>query len=182
MEVKTLDDLYVESLQDLYSAESQLIEALPKIAEAVETEELRDAVLEHLEQTKEQANRLEMILRDLGEDPGGTECKAMKGLLEEGKELMKTVEKGPVCDAALIGAAQKVEHYEIAGYGTARTFASLLGRDEDVEALQMTLDEEAQADSTLTDLAEGIVNDQAAEADDEDSNSESSSQTKAAGQ
>ena len=163
MEVKDFDSLYVEGLRDLYSAEKQLIKALPKMAKAATTAKLKTAVEKHLEVTKGQVERLDTIFSDLKESPEGHECKAMKGLIEEGDELMKEVESGPVLDAALIGAAQKVEHYEMAGYGTSRTFAELLGKTKHVKLLQLTLDEEGDTDRELTRLAEGLVNEKAAE-------------------
>lgn len=163
MEVKSLDKLYVDGLRDLYSAEKQLVKALPKIANAATTTKLKDAVEDHLKVTKGHVDRLEKIFTDLDESPHGHECVAMKGLIEEGDELLKEVEPGPVLDAAIIGAAQKVEHYEIAGYGTSRTFAELLGRSEHAELLQQTLDEEGETDKELTRLAEGLVNEKAAE-------------------
>lgn len=163
MEVKSLDKLYVDGLRDLYSAEKQLVKALPKIAKAATTTKLKSAVEKHLEVTKGQVDRLEKIFTELDESPEGHECVAMKGLIEEGDELMKEVEPGPVLDAAIIGAAQKVEHYEIAGYGTSRTFAELLGKPKHARLLQQTLDEEGETDKELTRLAEGLVNEKAAE-------------------
>lgn len=163
MEVKNLDGLYVDGLRDLYSAEEQLVAALPKVAEAVSIDKLRKAIENHLETTKTHIDRLEKIFEGLGESPKGHTCVAMKGLIKEGSELMESVEEGPVRDAALIGAAQKVEHYEISGYGTSRTFAQLLGYDDHAEILQKTLDEEGATDKELTKLAEQLVNEKAAE-------------------
>lgn len=163
--IKTLSDLYIESLRDLYSAETQIVEALPKMAKAVEDEELRAGFEEHLKQTKGQIERLDNIFKELNEKPTGHTCEAMKGLLKEGEELMKTVKEPSVLCAALIGAAQKVEHYEISGYGTARTFARLLGYEEQADLLQETLDEEAETDEKLTDLAESMINEEAAQTD-----------------
>ena len=154
--------MYTDGLRDLYSAETQLTKALPKIAEAVESPKLQAAVKDHLEVTKNQKQRLETIFEDLGEKPSGHVCKAMQGLIEEGSELIDKVEAGPVRDAALIGAAQKVEHYEIAGYGTMCAFAKLLGLDEHAELLNQTLEEESETDEKLTSLAEGGVNEKAA--------------------
>lgn len=153
-----MEDLYLESLRDLFSAESQLIEALPKVADKVSDSKLQKTVLEHLEVTKNQRQRLEQIFDELGQDPEGHECAAMKGLIEEADELMKDVKDPEVLDAALIGAAQKVEHYEMSGYGTARTFAQILGHDGHAELLQSTLDEERDADSTLTRIATSGIN------------------------
>jgi ferritin-like metal-binding protein YciE len=163
MKSEGFDQLYVECLRDLYSAERQLIEALPKVAKAASVDELANAVQEHLRETQQQLQRLQQIFDDLEEDPEGKECAAMKGLIEEADEIIEEEEEGPVRDAGLIGAAQKVEHYEIAGYGTARTFARRLGRDHDAELLQQTLDEESATDIKLTELAEGLVNEMAAE-------------------
>ncbi|MBS1715473.1 MAG: ferritin-like domain-containing protein [Armatimonadetes bacterium] len=158
MPVKSMEDLYVESLRDLYSAESQLVKALPKVADTVSDPKLRDTVLAHLEVTKGQKVRLEQIFAELGEDPEGHECAAMKGLIKEADELMGDVKDPEVLDAALIGAAQKVEHYEMSGYGTARTFAQMLGHDGHADLLQSTLDEEKEADSVLTRIATNGVN------------------------
>lgn len=163
--IKTLSDLYIESLRDLYSAETQIVEALPKMAKAVQDEELRAGFEEHLKQTQGQIERLDTIFKELDEKPTGHTCQAMKGLLKEGEELMETVKEPTVLSAALIGAAQKVEHYEISGYGTARTFARLLGYEEHADLLQETLDEEAQTDEKLTDLAESMINEEAAQTD-----------------
>jgi ferritin-like metal-binding protein YciE len=158
MAMDSLKDLYVEELKDLYSAENQLLKALPKMARKASSPDLRAAFEEHLGQTERQVNRLEKIFKGLGEKPTGKTCKAMKGLVEEGKEIIEEKGDGSVLDAALIGAAQKVEHYEIASYGTARTFASMLGEEDAVELLQQTLDEEGATDKKLTALAESLVN------------------------
>jgi ferritin-like metal-binding protein YciE len=166
MKVGTLHDLYVDELKDLYNAENQLVKALPKLAQAASAPELRTAFEEHLEQTRGHVQRLEQIFKKLDVSPKGKKCKAMEGLIEEGKEVMDDVEP-PVLDAGLIAAAQRVEHYEMAGYGCVRTFASLLGYDDAAELLQETLDEEGAADKKLTELAETIVN---VEADTLDSN------------
>jgi len=152
----TLQDLLVSELKDLYSAENQLLKALPKMAKAATSEDLKAAFEKHLEQTKTHAERLEKIMEELGESPKGKTCKAMKGLIEEGSETISEDAEDFVKDAALIGAAQRVEHYEIAGYGTARTFAQTLGHDEIAEILQKTLDEEGETDQALTDLAKDI--------------------------
>jgi len=152
-------------LKDLYNAENQLLKALPRMAKKAASPDLRAALEQHLGQTEGQVNRLERIFKKLGEKPTGKTCKAMKGLVEEGKEIIDKDGDESVLDAALIGAAQKVEHYEIASYGTARTFASLLGEEEAVEALQKTLDEEAAADKKLTALAESLVNPEASNAE-----------------
>jgi len=164
MKLQSLHDLYVEELKDLYSAESQLIKALPKMAKAASNESLREAFGEHLDVTKQQLERLEQIFEGLGKSPKGKKCVAMEGLIEEGSELIaqkKDIDP-EVLDAALIGAAQKVEHYEIAGYGTVRTYAKLLGEDDAAELLQETLNEEAETDEKLTALAESEINLEAA--------------------
>lgn len=166
MKMENLHDLYVEQLQDLYDAEQQLIKALPKMAQAATSEELRSGFEEHLEQTKQQAQRLERIFEELGEDAKGEKCKGMEGLIKEGTEVIENNElPAEVKDAALIAAAQRVEHYEIAGYGTVRTYANLLGEDEAAELLEQTLEEEKEADQLLTEAAESI-NVQAEEGDD----------------
>jgi ferritin-like metal-binding protein YciE len=163
MEMEDLRDLYVEELRDLYSAEKQLLKALPKMAKAATNEELAQGFEEHLEQTKGHVDRLEQIFEELGKKPTGKVCKAMQGLIEEGKELMSEDASEEVMDAGLIAAAQRVEHYEIAGYGTVRTFAKVLGEREAMKLLQQTLEEEAQTDKKLTKLAESTINLEAAQ-------------------
>ncbi len=158
MKINTLQDLYVEELRDIYNAETQLVKALPKVAQAATSDELRTAVEDHLEQTKEQIERLDQIFESLGAASKGKKCKAMEGLLEECSELLEEDIAEPVLDAALIAACQRVEHYEIAVYGTLATFAKLLGRDEDADLLGQTLDEEKEADEMLTDIAESTIN------------------------
>jgi ferritin-like metal-binding protein YciE len=158
MALKSLHDLYVNELKDLYNAENQLVKALPKMAKAANSAALREAIEEHLEVTKGQVQRLETIFKELDESPKGKKCKAMEGLIEEGKEIMEEDAAPGVLDAALIAAAQRVEHYEIAGYGCVRTFANLLGFEKAAGLLQETLDEEADADKKLTDLAESVIN------------------------
>jgi ferritin-like metal-binding protein YciE len=151
----SLHELYVEQLQDLHNAEQQIIKALPKMIEEAQSEELRNALNEHLEVTRNQATRIETICEELGEDPENEKCKGMEGVLKEGSDLLKEV-SDEVKDAAIIAAAQRVEHYEMAGYGTARTFARLLGFEEAAGMLEQTLEEEKQADETLSDLAEEV--------------------------
>jgi len=163
MALESLHDLYVDELRDLYSAESQLLKALPKMAKAASDEGLRAAFQEHLEVTRGQVERLERIFKRLGERPTGKKCVAMEGLIAEGKEMMGEDAPPSVMDAALISAAQKVEHYEIAGYGCVRTYARLLGDDDAAELLQETLDEEGEADKKLTELAESAINVEAEE-------------------
>jgi ferritin-like metal-binding protein YciE len=161
MKANTLHELYVSELRDLYNAENQLIKALPKMAEAVSSPSLRTALEEHLSVTEEHKRRLEQIFQDLDETPKGRKCKAMQGLVDEGEDAINMGGDPAVHDAAIIAAAQRVEHYEMAGYGTVRTFAQLLGYDEAVNLLQMTLDEEGQADKTLTEIAESEINQKA---------------------
>jgi ferritin-like metal-binding protein YciE len=168
MALSSLHDLYVDELKDLYSAEQQLLKALPKMAKAAGAPELRSAFEKHLEVTHGHAERLETIFERLGVSPKGKKCKAMEGLVEEGKEVMDEDGPAAVLDAALIGAAQRVEHYEMAGYGCVRTFAKMLGYEDDENLLQETLNEEAQADKTLTELAETAINWKAQEADEEE--------------
>jgi len=163
MKLRSLQDLYVEELKDLYSAESQLLTALPKMAKAASAPELGQAFTDHLKETEGHVERLQTIFERLGSSPKGKKCKAMEGLIEEGKEMISEDAEPSVKDAALIGAAQRVEHYEMAGYGCVRTYASLLGRDEAADLLQQTLDEEGAANKKLTQLAETIINAQAAE-------------------
>jgi ferritin-like metal-binding protein YciE len=163
VKAKTMDDLFLDTLRDLYDAEKQITKALPKMSKAATSEDLQAAFNEHLEVTRRQVERLDRVFQDLGEKGGGKKCAAMEGLLEEGRELMAEFEPSALLDAGLIGAAQKVEHYEMAGYGTARTFANLLGHQEAAQLLQQTLDEEKETDLKLTDLAESLVNEEAVE-------------------
>jgi len=164
MSLMTMRDLFVQELKDLYSAENQITKALPKMAKAAGDADLRAAFEHHLEQTKEHVQRLEKVFERLEVSPRGKKCKAMEGLIEEGKEILQEDADDNVRDAALIAAAQRVEHYEIAGYGCARTFARMLHDEESAELLQRTLDEEAETDKKLTELAERSVNLEAAHA------------------
>jgi ferritin-like metal-binding protein YciE len=159
-------DLFETELKDLYSAEKQLIEALPKMVDAATEPELREAFESHLGQTQEHARRLERVFQEIDTEPRAEMCEAMKGLIEESSEIMGETADEAVRDAALIGAAQKVEHYEIASYGTLRTFAEHLGLFEAIELLQETLDEEREADLILTQVAQSLVNLQADMAED----------------
>jgi ferritin-like metal-binding protein YciE len=161
MKLNTLKQLYMEELRDLHSAENQLLKALPKMAKGASSEELKLAFKNHLDLTKVHVERLEEIFERLNETPKGKTCQAMKGLVEEGSEILGEDGEESVRDAGIIAAAQKVEHYEIASYGTVRTFAQLLGEDEAAELLQETLDEEGEADKLLTQLAQEIVNPEA---------------------
>jgi ferritin-like metal-binding protein YciE len=158
MELDTLKDLYVEELKDLYSAEKQLVKALPKMAKAANSPELQKAFKTHLRQTAEHASRLEKICGELGVSPRGKKCVGMEGLIEEGSDLIKEEPEPDVLDAGLISAAQHVEHYEMAGYGTVRTYARQLGLDNQADLLQQTLDEEGETDHLLTALAESGIN------------------------
>jgi ferritin-like metal-binding protein YciE len=154
----SLQDLYVEQLRDLYSAEHQILAALPKMEAAASHPELKTAFRTHLAQTQEQVRRLEQIFESLGERPGGVTCEGMKGLLKEGEKTMREKADSDVLDAALIADAQRVEHYEIAGYGCVKTYARLLGREHEAEVLQQTEDEEGETDQLLTELAETTIN------------------------
>ena len=162
MKMKTLEDLFVHELKDLYSAEKQLTKALPKMAKAASNEELKKCFEEHLHETETQVERLEQIFEQLGINGRGMKCKAMDGLIEEGKQVMEEAQDAEVCDAAMICAAQRIEHYEIAGYGCARTFAEQLGHSEAANLLQQTLEEEGNADHKLTQIAMERVNQSAA--------------------
>jgi len=158
MELDTLKDLYVEELKDLYSAEKQLIKALPKMAKAANDKGLQEAFRTHLKQTAEHAKRIEQICDELGVSPRGKKCVGMEGLIEEGSDLIKENPDPDVLDAGLISAAQHVEHYEMAGYGTVRTYARQLGFEEQADLLQQTLNEEGETDHLLTRLAESGIN------------------------
>jgi len=158
MQLDTLKDLYVEEIKDLYSAEKQMIRALPKMAKAATDKQLQQAFRTHLRQTAEHAARLEQICKDLGVSPRGKKCVGMEGLIEEGSELIKENPNTDVLDAGLISKAQRVEHYEMAGYGTVRTYARQLGFESHAELLQQTLNEEGQTDHLLTALAESGIN------------------------
>ncbi|MCU1300780.1 MAG: ferritin-like protein [Candidatus Sulfotelmatobacter sp.] len=173
MAKSSLRDLYTDELRDLYNAETQLVKALPKMAKAAANDQLREAFEEHLRQTSEHVSRLEQIFEQLGEKASGKKCVGMEGLVKEGSEMIKEDYPEEVKDAGIIGAAQRVEHYEMAGYGTARAFAEILGENDHVSLLEQTLEEEKQADEKLTQLAEQI-NPQAAEEQGRGSGSSSS--------
>lgn len=158
MKLANLRDLFVMELQDLYDAENQILKALPKMAQAATAPELKAAFQEHHAQTEGQVTRLERIFQQLGKSPKGKTCKGMAGLIAEGEELIKEKADPAVTDAGLIAAAQKVEHYEIAGYGTVRAYAHMLGDHETERVLQQTLDEEGTTDKKLTALAERTIN------------------------
>jgi ferritin-like metal-binding protein YciE len=156
MAVSNLEELFVHELRDVLDAEKQILKALPKMAKAAESEELRAAFEEHKAVTEMQVERLETIFQSLGKAARGKHCHGMEGLLKEGEEMIKEEESGPVLDAAMIASAQKVEHYEIAAYGTLATYAKLLEDEEAVDLLGQTLDEEKETDETLTQIAAEI--------------------------
>lgn len=158
MELKNLEKLFLHELKDLYSAENQILEALPEMIEEASDDDLRKALDMHRDETREQVARLDEIFEMLGEDPGGQKCEAMASLIEEGEKVMKEADKGAVRDAGIIASAQRVEHYEIAGYGTAATYAEMLEQDDYVELMEETLEEEKSADKKLTKIAKRTVN------------------------
>src|SRR2546423_791029 len=161
MKLDKFQKIYVDEFRDLYNAENQLLKALPKMAKAASSEELKNAFEKHLEQTEMHVQRLEQVFEELDQTPKGKTCRAMKGLIQEGSEILKEEGEPSVLDAGIIVAAQKEEHYEIAGYGSVRTFAELLNQKSAVELLQTTLDEESEANELLNGLAESIVNPEA---------------------
>jgi ferritin-like metal-binding protein YciE len=157
MTIQTMEDLFVEQIQDLYDAEQRLVKALPKMAEVSTSAELRSAFESHLQQTEGHVQRLEQVFAELGQDPKKETCDAMKGLIKEGEKTME-IDDPALRDAAMIGAVNRVEHYEIAGYGTARTLANALGLSRSANLLEATLEEEKRADAKLTQIAEQSVN------------------------
>jgi ferritin-like metal-binding protein YciE len=167
VQMTSLRELYVEELKDLYSAENQILKALPRMIRAASNKDLQRAFTQHERQTQQQVKRLERIFRMLDESTRGKKCKGMEGLIEEAQELIKERPEPEVLDAGLIAAAQRVEHYEIAGYGTVRTYARQLGEEEQANLLQETLNEEGETDKLLTGLAESSINIEAEQADDE---------------
>jgi len=173
MEMESLKELYVDELKDLYSAEKQLVKALPKMAKNATNPELQQAFTQHLEETEGHVERLEQIFEMLGERAGGKKCKGMEGLIEEAKELLEEDASEEVLDAGLISKAQHVEHYEMAGYGTVRTWAQQLGLDEQADLIQQTLDEEGHANELLTQIAESSVNLEAEQGSEEEEESTS---------
>ncbi len=158
MSLATLHDLMVHELKDLYSAERQLVQALPRMSKNANSDQLRTALENHLAETEEQVTRLEQILESFGESPRGQKCAGMQGLIEEGKSLLKEDADPDVMDAGIIVAAQKVEHYEIAGYGAVCEYARMMGHTEAVQLLERTLEEEKKADQRLNEIAEGGIN------------------------
>jgi ferritin-like metal-binding protein YciE len=173
MKLKTLEDLYLEELRDIYDAEAQLVKALPTFAKTASSDELRNAFEDHLEQTKEQVGRLEQIFKNNDASVKGKKCKGMAGLIEEGKELAEEDAEPDVLDAGLIAAAQRIEHYEIAVYGCLVTYARLLEKEDDADLLEQSLDEEKETDELLTEIAESTINIEAAgEGEEEEENEE----------
>jgi ferritin-like metal-binding protein YciE len=164
LELTNLQDLFVEQLQDLYDAENRLVDALPKMVDAAVDKQLKAAFKDHLKETKQHVSRLETVFQQLGLDAKRDSCEAMKGLIKEGEKMVDAKGDSAVKDAALIAAAQRVEHYEMAGYGTARSFAEQLGHHQAAQILQQTLDEEGNANKTLSKVAESWVNVHASQA------------------
>ncbi len=160
----SLEPLMIDELRDILDAEKQITKALPKMVKAASSEQLRSAFQQHLEQTNGQIERLNQVFEELGERARGKKCEGMQGIIEEGQQMLEEADEGPTRDALLIAAAQKVEHYEIASYGTARTFASQLGHSRAASLLEQTLEEEKATDQKLTSLAESIANPRAARA------------------
>jgi ferritin-like metal-binding protein YciE len=161
MKIETMEDLFLEQVEDLYDAERRLVKALPKMAEAATSQTLRQAFESHLLETEGHVSRLENVFRTLGQDPKTHTCDAMKGLISEGEDIISDIDQSSLRDAGLIAAANRVEHYEIAAYGSARTFAQTLGMTEAASLLEQTLQEEKKADQKLTQLAENMINDEA---------------------
>jgi ferritin-like metal-binding protein YciE len=168
MEMESLKELYVDELKDLYSAEKQLVKALPRMAKNATNPELKQAFTDHLQETEGHVERLEQIFEMLGERPGGKKCKGMEGLIEEAKEILEEDASEDVLDAGMISKAQHVEHYEIAGYGTVRTWAQQLGLSDQADLLQETLDEESKANELLSEIAETSVNVEAEQGSEEE--------------
>ncbi len=156
MSISTAQDLFLDELKDIYSAEKQAVRAYPRISKAIQSEELKQALQEHLEQTKQQVERLDHVFEILEKRAGGKTCEAMKGLLEEAKESMEEIEQGPVLDVAIIAAAQRIEHYEIAAYGTVAALAEAMGQKEIYDLLSQTLEEEKQTDERLTGVSKQV--------------------------
>ena len=174
MAQENLKELYIDELKDLYNAENQLVKALPKLAKAADSDELRQAFEDHLQQTEGHVQRLEQIFKMLGENPKGKKCAGMEGLVEEGQEMIDEDFEGSVKDAGLIGAAQRVEHYEIAAYGTAKALAQTLEETGHVELLDQTLEEEKETDEKLTEIAEQINSEASSDAEESEQEEEGS--------
>jgi ferritin-like metal-binding protein YciE len=158
MKLNNLNDLFIHELKDLYNAENQIMKALPKMAKEASSPDLKNAFEMHLRETEKQIERLDMVFKNLGEKPTGEKCKAMEGIIREAEDMMSENADSDVMDAALIACAQRVEHYEIAGYGTVCTYAKQLGQTEALDMLQMTLNEEKMTDEKLTMIAESKIN------------------------
>ena len=172
MSVATAEELFVEELKDIYSAEKQAVKAYPRLTKAVQSEELKEAMQEHLEQTKGQVERLERIFEILDKRSSGKTCEGMKGLVQEAQSLVEEIENGPVLDAAIIGALQRVEHYEIAAYGTVATLAQAMGQEEVKELLGETLEEEKETDERLTQVAQAVNSEALSESENDEEGSE----------
>jgi len=172
MSVATAEELFVEELKDIYSAEKQAVKAYPRLTKAVQSEELKEAMQEHLEQTKGQVERLERIFEILDKRSSGKTCEGMKGLVQEAQSLVEEIENGPVLDAAIIGALQRVEHYEIAAYGTVATLAEAMGQEEVKELLGETLEEEKETDERLTQVAQSVNSEALSESENDEEGSE----------
>ena len=161
MKIESMEDLFLEQIEDLYDAEKRLVKALPDMAQACTSQTLRQAIESHLMETEGHVNRLEKVFRMIGKDPQSQTCDAMKGLISEGEDIVDDIDESSLRDAGIIAAANRVEHYEIAAYGSARTFAQTLGLTEAAALLEQTLQEEKRADQKLTQLAESMVNEEA---------------------
>lgn len=177
MSIETVQDLFLDELKDIYSAEKQAIRAYPRIAKAVQSDDLKKALQTHLEQTKKQVERLDRVFEILEKRSGGKTCEAMKGLIEEGAESLEEIEPGPVLDVAIIASAQRMEHYEIAAYGTVATLAEAMGEEEIKNLLGQTLDEEKQTDVLLTEVSKQVnaeaLNEAGEDEEDEDEDEDS---------
>jgi ferritin-like metal-binding protein YciE len=174
MSVGTAEELFVDELKDIYSAEKQAVKAYPRLTRAVQSEDLKQAMQEHLEQTKGQIERLDRIFEILEKRSSGKSCEGMKGLIEEAQTQLEEIEKGPVLDCAIIGALQRVEHYEIAAYGTVATLAEAMGQEEVKELLGETLEEEKETDERLTQVAQSVNSEALTEGGEEEDENESS--------
>jgi ferritin-like metal-binding protein YciE len=175
MSVATAEELFIDELKDIYSAEKQAVKAFPRLAKAVQSDELKQAMQDHLEQTKGQVERLDRIFEILDKRSSGKTCEGMKGLVTEAQSQLEEIEKGPVLDCAIIGALQRIEHYEIAAYGTVATLAEAMGQDEVKELLGETLEEEKETDERLTEVAQSVNSDAMSEGSEEEDENESSS-------
>lgn len=181
MSVGTAEELFVDELKDIYSAEKQAVKAYPRLTKAVQSEELKQAMQEHLEQTKGQIERLDRIFEILEKRSSGKTCEGMKGLIEEAQTQLEEIEKGPVLDCAIIGALQRVEHYEIAAYGTVATLAEAMGQDEVKELLGETLEEEKETDERLTQVSQQVNSQALAEGGEEEEGSEEEDENESGG-